>query len=416
MSEKSHLQTVSIPVYSKLQQGIAFVFLSLILLTATEAFTRFGIATVIWLIIYAGSLLYIVLDYNRFVTSLIISWPAILVPFLALLSAFWSESPEWSLYASLQLIYTMMIAIWIATRFDITTVFIALALAAGLGVGASVFNEYVQFINPYQEMEYHGAPSILIGIYNQKNGLGNTIGILTFALLIIGIKYRKLVFVLFIALLLIFPLQKVQSSRSILIYILTMGLPLYWLILQKKGQRFLVLLITTVIILLCSFLLLILDIDPINFGLESIGKDSTLTGRTIIWSVGLNVFEQNPILGVGYQAFWQPGVFEEVKQIHAGLGSKQINVFHSAFVEMLVALGSIGLVLFVIFLCYTIYYSIVWFLKEGSIESFGAVFFIITEIIIASTETILVRQHEIGYILVVVFLVKSRINNLSKRI
>ena len=38
---------------------------------------------------------------------------------------------------------------------------------------------------------------------------------------------------------------------------------------------------------------------------EALGKDSTLTGRTELWADAQYYFSKRPLLGVGYQAFWQ---------------------------------------------------------------------------------------------------------------
>ncbi len=38
--------------------------------------------------------------------------------------------------------------------------------------------------------------------------------------------------------------------------------------------------------------------------LSDLGKDRTLTGRTILWQFGLDQFWREPLIGVGYRAYW----------------------------------------------------------------------------------------------------------------
>ena len=40
---------------------------------------------------------------------------------------------------------------------------------------------------------------------------------------------------------------------------------------------------------------------------RSFGKDSSMTGRTVLWGDGIKIGMEKPLLGHGYSAFWVQG-------------------------------------------------------------------------------------------------------------
>lgn len=96
-----------------------------------------------------------------------------------------------------------------------------------------------------------------------------------------------------------------------------------------------------VLIPACFFLYLI-----VAFGLglngvlaSKVGRDSTFTGRTIIWQAVLST-STNPLLGTGYESFWLGPRLSRVWQL-AG----RVNEAHNGYLEVYINLGAIGLFL-----------------------------------------------------------------------
>ncbi|PMJ99779.1 O-antigen ligase family protein, partial [Vibrio sp. 10N.261.55.A7] len=76
----------------------------------------------------------------------------------------------------------------------------------------------------------------------------------------------------------------------------------------------------------------------------SIGKDPTITGRTIIWQIGFYSIEDNPIFGVGYDAYWNEynsGALEIWERMHKEVGDPF--GFHNTYINYYVELGILGL-------------------------------------------------------------------------
>lgn len=103
---------------------------------------------------------------------------------------------------------------------------------------------------------------------------------------------------------------------------------------------------------------------------EALGKDSTLSGRTHIWEAGRMVSEEHPIAGVGLEGFWQYDVGAAqtvVENDYKDPGTKL--GFHSAFLEVQVHLGYIGLSLFWLIVIWCIFKAFSRWVMESSLIS-----------------------------------------------
>jgi len=76
--------------------------------------------------------------------------------------------------------------------------------------------------------------------------------------------------------------------------------------------------------------------------LESVGRDSTLTGRTEIWTLALSM-DKNPLFGAGYESFWLQ------KRVNAALNYEwkgaPPNQAHNGFLQVYLDLGWSGVAL-----------------------------------------------------------------------
>ncbi len=80
--------------------------------------------------------------------------------------------------------------------------------------------------------------------------------------------------------------------------------------------------------------------------LAAAGKDTSLTGRTFLWSRARDYIAMRPVLGVGYQAFWVQGHVEaEGLWRFAQIDSRVGFHFHNLYYETAVELGEIGAVI-----------------------------------------------------------------------
>jgi len=99
------------------------------------------------------------------------------------------------------------------------------------------------------------------------------------------------------------------------------------------------------------FIILGFGFGSISALAEALGRDPTLTGRTVIWRA-LLTFDINPLLGTGYSSFWLGPRLQKVWALTGSQGAmlKGIDEAHDGYLETYLNLGLVGLVLFCTFL------------------------------------------------------------------
>ncbi|HXW57728.1 MAG TPA: O-antigen ligase family protein [Candidatus Cybelea sp.] len=105
-------------------------------------------------------------------------------------------------------------------------------------------------------------------------------------------------------------------------------------------------------VVLASSLVIALGLTMFSVNTEgftaALGRSSDLTGRTAIWSRVISYIPRRPILGYGYSGFWQ-GASSDSLEVDRTVGTR-IMYSHNGYLEILLALGSVGLLFVLIFL------------------------------------------------------------------
>jgi exopolysaccharide production protein ExoQ len=105
------------------------------------------------------------------------------------------------------------------------------------------------------------------------------------------------------------------------------------------------------------------------------GKDSTFTGRTYLWSQGIKDGLQRPFTGWGYQAFWVVGQpLAERYWYEYGMFDRAGFHFHNLFINVFVELGFVGLILMIMIYLSTGVKSVQFLLRNGA--NLQSVFFV----------------------------------------
>jgi exopolysaccharide production protein ExoQ len=94
----------------------------------------------------------------------------------------------------------------------------------------------------------------------------------------------------------------------------------------------------------CLYLILAFGFDLNGAMASQVGRNPTLTDRTLIWKTVLHE-HTNPLVGTGYESFW---LGPRLQRIWEEVG--HINETHNGYLDIYVNLGAIGLVLLVAFL------------------------------------------------------------------
>ena len=76
---------------------------------------------------------------------------------------------------------------------------------------------------------------------------------------------------------------------------------------------------------------------------SSLGRDSTLTGRTDVWPAILEQIDRRPVLGLGWNGAWHEGL-PDTQRMWRAAGFKMYHS-HDGYLDILMQIGIVGLLL-----------------------------------------------------------------------
>jgi exopolysaccharide production protein ExoQ len=258
-------------------------------------------------------------------------------------SIVWSVYPEHTLKYMRELWLMTSFGLYFSTRFSIKEQLKLVAWTLGIGaILSAYFGLRVTGIGRHWGT-HQGAWK---GIYDYKNTLGSlmVLGSLAFFLLPIdnpkNRKYKWGGFVLMLILMLLSTSKTSLVLSFLLIFILSFYRNFQW-----QGKITVIYLDIAILISGCVGTIVFSQWADILGGL---GKDPTLTGRTLMWGVALNRLDERFWLGFGRGAYWAP---DSKYAIETGQSVTQSFVpphIHNGFIEIALDVGFIGLSFFLI--------------------------------------------------------------------
>jgi exopolysaccharide production protein ExoQ len=287
------------------------------------------------------------------------------VPAFCMLSTLWSEFPALTLRYSVQLAITFAVAILIATRLAPGMLVRCLFAIYAIGVTGSVaFGRVRDDIGAW------------VGIFGSKNA---------FAAVVVGFGLTALALVLdrhaspwlrLVALgcaLVAPPLLLLAQSAGALVTSTLAVAACLAVVASARLSAAQKLVVAVALVFGAVFVALgaatYADVILAGF-LDATGKDVTLTGRTDLWTVGLELIADKPLLGTGYQAFWVHGhTPAETLWALFGIESRAGFNFHNTYISNAVEIGIVGVGLQVILLYGACAGVLRWALRSPSAES-----------------------------------------------
>lgn len=290
----------------------------------------------LWLGADITAVLYILQNRDRLRDSLfanpyLTAWPA-----LAILSSLWSLTPGISAYHGFQLFLTILIGYSLQIYFGLyrTVKIIFWAL-----VFAQILSVLAVFGAPRVAM---GTGREWLGIYTHKNVLGGMMALSMICSANLYCQgYRRVVTAgAFMSALLLLLMSRSATS---LVAAMAGLLPIAFMFIWVRGKQ--------VIGFVCGLAIAASGIAVAivtTFGdsiaasfLDDLGKDRTMTGRTVLWQFGYDQLWREPILGVGFKAYWEsPLTTAEYLRF---VINQRLWFFHNNFFDVGVAFGAVGL-------------------------------------------------------------------------
>ncbi len=241
----------------------------------------------------------------------------------------------------------------------------------------------------------------------QKNVFGVAIVMAALALHVVGAtRGRPCTFALLAALLLPVLLMT-RSTTALLLYLTTwLYYPALYMV-RRRASFGAVALLTVTLALGLALVLIAAQVPVISDFLALFGKDTTMTGRTVIWSKASQIAMEQPVLGIGYQAFWESSRYaNDVMLIRAAV-LESIGGFHNGYLEAMVATGIVGVMLYILMMLSTIVAAVRTALEHGGPAQLGAVFLALIVCSRTATESTVYYQHDLEFVLLIAVAVSS---------
>ena len=222
-------------------------------------------------------------------------------PILALLLFPVSQQATRTISSGALLLAAILLMYYIMSRYQFDEL---LELFLILGTGTIVASIVFALALPQYGLDRMGGHSTAWkGIFSAKNYLGD----LAVFFLTMAVAYRgRTSFLRSVrASQIVFCLVAIAFSRAATAYLLTAIYVVYFVIMKtlhrfRKKDYFVVCVLLLGVLSVVT--VMIVATPDLLFSL--LGKDSTLTGRTGIWSAAIDSISRRPLFGYGYQAFW----------------------------------------------------------------------------------------------------------------
>jgi exopolysaccharide production protein ExoQ len=315
--------------------GVLAVALSVVVFAYSARFGQISILAYygVWFLMVAIDYRHSLGNYGRF------HW-IIAFGVLALLSVFWSQAPNVTLRAGIQYMTHIVCALVAARTIGMLT------LSRGVQAGVLVVLLYSLAFGTYQYDALDGDYSF-VGAFESKNQLGfyASLGVyFAFAgLLMLKEKGRWRLASLAIGALSAYALFASKSATSIISVIgsILIAATFFLYLRFSPKQRKVTFVVSLVFIGVGAFAAL--NLGGLDTLLGVFGKDTTLTGRTYLWSQGFEAAALAPVFGTGYQGFWVQG-FPDAERLWYDffITGRSGFHFHNTYIETYVELGLVG--------------------------------------------------------------------------
>ncbi len=254
------------------------------------------------------------------------------------LSTLWSADPAITIRRAVSLILATMIGYYFAARYDLGD--LIRLVGSVFTVALALHITWAVALPQYGTM----TTGQWSGLLHNKNPFGEQMALFTILFVLAGIVRRRLRFSFFgLAVASFGALVMSQSKTSLVAVILSLVLLMVFFTFRSRKTLYGAVLLSE---LIASALGLLIATASLPVIADLLGKDITLSGRTVLWEMVIDEIAEAPWLGHGWDAYWG-GFFSPSHDIwiaHRWLPPSA----HNAILEYLLDIGIVGTVAFVL--------------------------------------------------------------------
>lgn len=325
------------------------------------------------------------------------TWPLVL---FSILSVLWSRNIGVTIQSlRSDFIPITLFGIYLGVRFSHSTLFRLLFRSVLI---LSFISLVVAWLIPSigrHPMTHFAYPGAWKGIFTHKNSLGFNLILTNVFLFLRWLDHSQKKNLIDYALLFLLIGGTIlsESLSALLISYLSINLTwLYCYCYQWRGKP--TILALKIVFMVCVSLIGIVSVlwTPLMTGL---GKDPTLSARTLIWEYVLGRVDESIILGFGREVFWKtPGLFTNVWRVAHHVPPHA----HNGYVDLLADLGYAGLLLFFVALLPILVKVLKLAYQNRNMYDIWPLAFMIIFLISNSVESLLLKGANFSWLIFVV--------------
>lgn len=354
-----------------------------------------------WYVAHAAAVLLFLLTVKQNATNALI---ALSVGVFFAASALWSPTPSSTLLACGILIINILVAHLIANDLDLRGVLllatrvIAVLAAVGLVCYAVGWSQ-VLYYDPGGRLNIFGLePFRGFFVHKIRAALYATVGLIGVLVLYRGAKR-----VLLAAMLALFVLLT-GSATGLVTLAIAVAVLVLTLAAARHRVRPAAFLSIGGCIAAVGGAVLVQYWDQI---LAVLGRDETLTGRTILWEFGIDAWRERWLGGWGYSAYFRTEHAEQLSTVSV-FSNYDVPHFHNSYIQTGVDFGIVGVAFLILLLCSVLIRSYVIATTSDSNAGAGAFAITLTFAVTAMTMIIFIDRNHFATILLFALYFASR--------
>jgi O-antigen ligase len=364
--------------------------------TVVDASQGDPVTQAVWFLVYLVMFLLFLVQWRYLISVALRDKLLLLLTALAIVSVLWSVAPDVTVRRGVALIGTSLFGVYLAGRFSEAEMLRLLAWTFGIAavlslVFAVALPSYGISQDPITQGDWKG-------IFDHKNTLGKNMALGTIVFLLLAWSSRRYRWVAWTGLGLSLALLVLSNSATGLVIVLGVAVLLpFYRILRREIVVAVPLVLLALLLIGGAAAWLLLGNTETVLGL--VGKDATLTGRTVLWSAVLDAIRDRPWTGYGYSAFW---LGWEGKSAAVWLiTGEQFYDAHNGILDLWLTLGLVGVSVFALNFVRAFGRAVAWARATGTIVGLWPIALLSFMLLSNLTEGTILQQNNLSWILYV---------------
>lgn len=295
----------------------------------------------LWTGIYGVTLILISRIWRRTIRIWKIDKFLVLLIMVALLSFFWSDAPSITLRRCVALLGTTVFGVYLTARYTLREQLQLLGWALGI---CAVLSFLFALVVPSLGISSGIHEGAWRGIYVHKNVLGRLMVLCILVSFLLfqgrGNDHQRLFSGVLLVLSVCLLVLSVSKTALVLFISFLMLVPFF----RALRLNYRLLLIYLLVVVGLTWGLVGWLLSHTEELASSLGRDMTLTGRTNLWPIVVEMIKERPLFGFGYNAFW---LGWQGESRYVWLTSFEAVHAHNGYLDLTLDLGLLGLGVFI---------------------------------------------------------------------